>query len=112
MTALPVPTAHLTRALIDANDLIDCHFLGKQMNSMVLERRRNASSIVLNETTIWVTGGHASEDEDFIFEDLECSQNEIATNCQQFEALHFLFVFAIQHVFPSVIMFNTEVIRS
>ena len=48
----------------------------------------------------------------FIFVDLQYSQNEIATNCQQFEALHFLFVFAIQHVFPSVIMFHTEVIRS
>ena len=55
----------------DGDDLIDCHFLGKQMNSMVLERRRNASSIIFNETTIWVTGGHASEDEDSLFEDLE-----------------------------------------
>ena len=38
------------------------------MNSMVLERRRDASSIVLNETTIWVTGGHASQNQDYIFE--------------------------------------------
>ena len=30
------------------------------MNSMVLERRKNAFSVVLNERTIWITGGHAS----------------------------------------------------
>ena len=53
------------------NDLIDCHFLGKQMNSMVLESRKNASSVVLNDTTIWITGGHASRNDDYEFEDIE-----------------------------------------
>ena len=41
------------------------------MNSMVLESRKNASSVVLNDTTIWITGGHASRNDDYEFEDIE-----------------------------------------